>query len=57
MVVPYGTTTEWDVQQRVHQNFLNGQMRYNTSDNQVQVYYNGWSLVTGICRSRYWKSI
>ena len=42
MVVPYGTTTEWDVQQRVHQKtFLDGQIRYNTSDNQVEVYYDG----------------
>lgn len=50
MVVPYGTTTEWDAQVRVHQkDFLNGQLRWNTTDQELQVYYNGWmNLVTGI---------
>ena len=50
MVVPYGTTVEWDNQVRVHQkDFLNGQIRWNTTDQQLQVYYNGWmNLVTGI---------
>ena len=36
MVVPYGTTVEWDNQVRVHQkDFLNGQMRWNTTDQQL----------------------
>ena len=49
MIVPYGTNTEWDAQVRVHQkNYVNGQMRWNSTDQQLQVYYNGWmNLITG----------
>ena len=49
MIVPYGTNTEWDAQVRVHQkSYVNGQMRWNSTDQQLQVYYNGWmNLITG----------
>ena len=49
MIVPYGTNTEWDAQVRVHQkSYVNGQMRWNSTDQQLQVYYNGWmNLTTG----------
>jgi len=47
MVVPYGTTTEWDTQQREFQRtFLEGQMRWNTTDSQLQVYAGGWCNMT-----------
>ena len=49
MIVPYGTNTEWDAQVKVNQkSYVNGQMRWNSTDQQLQVYYNGWmNLITG----------